>query len=86
MLLRVSVLVAGATFLGWRALAAWRAAPGLEPGMGLLQARMAVVEGLVALLALLTAVAAALSLRARRRRGSLKLGEPVPRRRAPDQP
>jgi hypothetical protein len=74
LLLRVVLLLVGGGFMGWRALETWRAAraaPG--PGGSLLGERIALVMALVALLAILTAVAALLQLRPRERRHSLHL-------------
>jgi hypothetical protein len=82
-LLRVALLVAGGVFMLWHALQAWRAAGELEGGAASLQSQIAVVEGLVAVLALLTALGASLSLRRRRRGGSLRLGPPATPPRTP---
>lgn len=72
--LRVILLVTGGVFLLWRAAEARRVAPGLGGGQALLLGRIALVEGLVGILALLTAAALALSLRRRRREKPLSLG------------
>jgi uncharacterized membrane protein len=71
------LLVAG----GWAAFRALEdgrqaAAPGLEPGLALFHARVALVEWVLAGLALLTAAVALLSLRRPARRKLLHLGEP----------
>ncbi len=81
--LRVILLVTGGAFLLWRAAEARRAAPGLGGGDALLLRRIALVEALVGVLALLTAAALALSLRHRRRERPLALGgdRPAPGRR-----
>lgn len=60
----------------WQAVQAWRASRELEGGAAALQSRVALIAALIAALALLTAVGAALSLRKRRRGGSLRLGAP----------
>lgn len=67
----------------WRAAEAWRASNALEGGAAALQDRVALIEGLVGVLALLTAAGAALSLRTRRRRASLQLGSDPSVSRAP---
>jgi hypothetical protein len=72
--LRVALLAVGGVFMLWRAAEAWRASNALESGAAALQNRVALIEGLVGVLALLTAAGAALSLRKRRRRASLQLG------------
>lgn len=79
-LLRVTLLVMGGFFMLWHAVQAWRASGRLEGGAASLQSQIAVIEGLVAVLALLTALGASLSLRRRRRGGSLRLGDPAPPR------
>jgi hypothetical protein len=82
-ILRAALLGAGAGFMFWRALEARRAAATLESGGGdaLLFSRLALVFGLVGLLALLAAGMALAALRRRRRPPSLRLGggPPPPR-------
>jgi threonine/homoserine/homoserine lactone efflux protein len=75
-LLRVALLVAGGFYMLWRAMQAWRASGELEAGAATLQSRLAVLAALIGTLALLTALGAALSLRRRKRGGSLRLGPP----------
>ncbi len=81
-LLRLVLLLVGSGFMAWKAWdteASSRAA-GLEPGGALLLHRIALVELLLAVLALGTAVAAGLALRrrpARRRLGLLAPGPPA---------
>jgi hypothetical protein len=79
-LLRVALLLAGGAFMAGRAAQAWSASRRLEGAPAALQARVALVEGLVAALAILTAAAAALTLRARRREPTLRLGGAPPAR------
>jgi hypothetical protein len=71
----------------WRALEAWREARGAGPGAAdaLLLSRVALVEALVALLALGAAALALGALRPRRRGHTLRLGDlaPGPRDAAP---
>jgi hypothetical protein len=76
-LLRVSLLSVGGAFMLWRAVEAWRASAALDGAASALQQRVALVEALIGVLALLTAGGAALSLRKRRRRASLQLGRPA---------
>ena len=82
-LLRIALLVTGGVFMLWRALEAWRASGELEGGPAALQSRMALLAALIAVLALFTALGAALSLRERKRGGSLRLGSPPPAPREP---
>jgi hypothetical protein len=72
-LLRTALLVLGGSFMLWRAAQAWHASGELEPGPAALQSRVALVEALVGCLALVTALAAAGSLRRRRRESTLRL-------------
>lgn len=76
-LLRIALLVVGGVFMLWHAVQTWRASGELEGGAASLQSQIALIEGLVAVLALLTALGASLSLRRRRRGGSLHLGSPA---------
>lgn len=71
--LRVVLLATGGAFMLWRAAQARRAAPGLDGAEALLLGRIALVETLVGILALLTAGALALSLRRRKREKPLVL-------------
>ncbi|GEJ56271.1 hypothetical protein [Anaeromyxobacter diazotrophicus] len=73
--LRAALLAAGGGFMLWRAAEARRAARALEGGEAALASRMALVWALVGALALLTAAAAALALRPRRRQKSLRLDD-----------
>jgi hypothetical protein len=80
LLLRIALLLVAAGFMAWKA---WEArqgslAPGLDPGAALLLHRVALIEALLALLALGTALAAGLALRARPHRKLLKLDGPPP--------
>jgi len=61
----------------WRALEARAAGAGLGGPSRVLGERLALVQALVGLLALLTALATLLSLRERRRRHTLRLGAPA---------
>jgi hypothetical protein len=78
--LRVVLLSAGGLWLVWRALGAYRAAGALEPGGALLGSRMALVLGLMGVLALLAAASGALALRRRPPRQTLHLGHLPPGR------
>jgi len=82
-LLRLALLVVGGAFMWWQAYRAWGASGALDGGAAAFQRNVAVVAALVGTLALLTAAGAALSLKKRRREGSLKLGTP---REAPREP
>ncbi len=82
MALRVALLAAGGAFMLWRALEGRRAASTLEGSDAVLASRLALVWALVGVLALVTAATAALSLRPRRRGGTLRLGS-EPRHEAP---
>ncbi len=79
-LLRLVLLLVGATFMAWKAWDTERASgvAGLAPGDALLLHRIALVELLLAVLALGTALAAGLSLRARPARRRLGLVPPHP--------
>ena len=74
-IVRVALLAVGGAYMVWRALDARSASRGLGGGDALLGSRLALVWALVGALALLTAAAAALSLRPRGRKRTLKLGE-----------
>jgi hypothetical protein len=79
-LLRLVLLLVGAGFMAWKAWdteLASRAA-GLAPGAALLLHRIALVELLLAVLALGTAAAAGLALRGRPARRPLGLAPPKP--------
>ena len=85
--LRLVLLLVGAAFMAWKA---WETdlgsrADGLAPGAALLLHRLALVEGLLSVLALGTAVAAGLALRKRpaRRRLGLVTGTPPAGERPP---
>lgn len=73
-LLRVALLTVGGAFLWARAWQSWRGAAEVEGGAAALSARLALVFGLMGLLALVTALVAGLSLRRRRRAPTLRLG------------
>jgi hypothetical protein len=83
LLLRAVLLLVGGGFMLWRAWEARLASRALAGTARLLPERIALVEALVGLLALLTGVAALLQLRRRERRHSLHLrgeaGPPPPR-------
>jgi len=81
LVLRLVLLVVGGAFMLWRALEAHRAARTLGGADGALEGRVALVWALVGALALLTAASAALSLRARAPRKTLRLGDPGDARR-----
>jgi hypothetical protein len=74
--LRAVLLLVGGCFMLWRAWEANRAALAESAADAVLLRRMALVEGLVGVLALGAAVVAALALRPRRRRRTLDLGDP----------
>jgi hypothetical protein len=71
--LRAALLAAGAGFMFWRALEARRAAAALEGGDAVLFSRLALVFGLMGLLAVLAAGMALTALRGRKRAPSLHL-------------
>lgn len=75
-LLRATLLVVLAGFMAWRAVETGRTAgqPGLEPTGATMLSRIALIEWILAGLALLTAGAALLSLRQRPRTRLLDLG------------
>jgi hypothetical protein len=75
LLLRAALLLVLAGFMAWRAIETGRtaAAPGLEPSGAQLLSRIAIIEWILAGLALLTAGAALLALRQRPRARSLRL-------------
>jgi len=78
LLLRGVLLLVGGAFMGWRAWESRAAAvAGGGPGRALAE-RIAAVEALVALLAILTGLAALWSLRPRERRHSLHLPRDPP--------
>jgi hypothetical protein len=83
-MLRVALLAVGGAFMLWRAGEARRAARNMGGAEAVLLGRIALVEALVGLLALLTAATLTLSLRRRRRQRLLTLGGegPPPDRRA----
>jgi hypothetical protein len=74
------LLLVATGFMTWRALETWRTAagPGLAPDGARLLSRIALVEGILAGLALLTAVVALVSLRRRPRQQSLHLAPSAP--------
>jgi hypothetical protein len=74
-LVRAALLAVGGAFMLWKARAAGQAARGELDGDALLLRRVALVEGLVGVLALCAAVIALLALRRRRRRRTLNLGD-----------
>ncbi|MCM2334479.1 MAG: hypothetical protein NDI82_11110 [Anaeromyxobacteraceae bacterium] len=89
LLLRAALLLVLAAFMAWRALETGRTAaqPGLEPGGAQMLSRIALVEWVLAGLALLTAGGVLFALRRRPRAHSLHLGEQAPAdRRAPGGP
>ena len=73
MLVRAALLAVGGAFMLWKARAASQAARGELGGDALLLRRVALVEGLVGVLALCAAVIAVMTLRVRRRRRTLHL-------------
>jgi hypothetical protein len=78
LLLRILLLLVVSGFMAWKA---WEArqgslAGGLAPGTALLLHRVALIEALLALLALGTAAAAGLALRSRPHRKLLRLDGP----------
>jgi len=77
LLLRAALLLVAAGFMAWRATetSATAGQPGLDPAGAVTLARIALVEWLLAGLALLTAGAALLTLRQKPRRHSLHLSE-----------
>jgi hypothetical protein len=76
-LLRSALLLAGGAYMLWRAVEARRVSRLLSAADAVLQDRVALVEGLVGLLAVLTGLAALLALRHRPRRHTLHIeGEP----------
>jgi len=79
-LLRLVLLLVGAGFMAWKGWDTDQAArvAGLPPGQALLLHRVALVEALLAALALGTAVAAGLALRRRPARRPLGLVDPKP--------
>jgi len=79
-LLRLVLLLVGAGFMAWKAWDTEQAShpAGLEPGASLLLHRIAMVELLLAVLALGTAAAAGLALRRRPTRRPLGLVPPKP--------
>jgi hypothetical protein len=79
LVLRVLLLAAGGAVMLWRAREAGRAAPALDGPGALLASRLALIFTLVGILALLTAATAALALRARPPRRTLRLGDPPAR-------
>jgi hypothetical protein len=79
---RVALLAVGGAYMVWRAVEARSASTGPGGGEALIGSRLALVWALVGALALLTAAAAALSLRPRRRSKTLHLGD-VPRENGP---
>ncbi len=72
-LLRVVLLLGGGAFMIWRAFEARAVARLLAGPDALLQRRLALVEGLVGALAVLTGIAALLAARPRPRRHTLHL-------------
>jgi hypothetical protein len=72
---RAALLAVGGAYMVWRAALARSASRGLGGGDALLGSRLALVWALVGALALVTAAAAALSLRPRGRRKTLRLGD-----------
>jgi hypothetical protein len=72
-LVRAALLAVGGAFMLWKARAASQAARGELGGDALLLRRVALVEGLVGVLALCAALIAVLALRGRRRRRTLNL-------------
>jgi hypothetical protein len=73
LLLRAALLAIGGVFMLWKALDASRAAGAAGGGEALLLRRIALVEGLVGVLALAAAAMALIALRRRPRRHSLHL-------------
>jgi len=76
LLLRAGLLLVGGGYMGWRAWETRRAALTLSGAERVLGERLALVMGLVGLLALLIAIVVAWQLRRRERRHSLHLSEP----------
>ncbi len=72
-LLRAALLLGGGGFMLWRAAEARRVSRLLSAADAVLQDRVALVEGLVGLLAALTGLAALLALRPRPRRHTLHI-------------
>jgi hypothetical protein len=72
-LLRAALLLGGGGVMLWRAVEARRVSRLLSAADAALQDRVALVEGLVGLLAVLTGLAALLALRPRRRRHTLHI-------------
>ncbi|MFL5262583.1 MAG: hypothetical protein ACJ79R_11205 [Anaeromyxobacteraceae bacterium] len=77
-IVRIALLAVGGASMVWRAVETRSASRGIGGGDALLGSRLALVWALVGALALLTAAAAALSLRPRGRGKTLRLGD-VPR-------
>lgn len=88
LVLRAALLTFLAGFMAWRALETGRTAagPGLEPGGAQMLSRIAVIEWILAGLALLTAGAALFALRPRPRAHSLHLGGTPPQAAAGESP
>lgn len=88
LLLRAALLLFLAGFMAWRALETGRTAaePGLEPGGALMLSRIALVEWVLAALALLTAGGVLLALRRKPRTHSLHLDGPPPAEARPGPP
>jgi purine-cytosine permease-like protein len=78
LLLRAVLLVLGGGYMGWRAWETRQAAQTLTGAERVLGERLALVMGLVGLLALLIAILVTWQLRSRERRHSLHLPAPTP--------